>query len=880
MRFAACHLLLCLLFVVASTTSNAQIIIDTTQTPDQLVQNVLLGNGVSVSNITFNGISNSPVDVMVAGFDATNANLGIDHGLLLCTGDANMVEGPNNEGGATLPIGGLGLGGDADLDQALGGGFTTNDAAVLEFDFIPNGDSLTFRYIFGSEEYLEWVNSSYNDVFGFFISGPGINGPYSGNAMNIALVPGTAQPVSIDNVNDVSNSAYYVDNGDGFTAPQNTDSAYVQFDGITTVLEAYAEVQCGLTYHIKLAVADAGDHVLDSGVFLEAESFSSNANVVASLTTSVGLNDSTLYEGCGVAELVFQRFGDLSLADTVDLVVGGTSTGGVDYNPPLPNGLIFQPGDSVISFSLNAPLDADGIETLDISILNTAACSGSVLQSDFTFYIDQANPMYITVADTAILCGETVEIGPEVFEGFGIYTYDWSTGATTPTITVSPGVTTTYDIIVGDTCGMLDQMGSITVDVPVYPPVDLTVSNDTALACLGSTTLAILSSSGGNGVYTYEWSDGNNVISSSATVSVQAGPTTTYYATVFDGCGSWAVDSVVVSSIPLAPVMVTVSNDTTVLCPGDPVDLEMISTTGGNGVYTWSWIADGTGLGNTTDLSINADSTQAYTLLAEDQCGNIGTATALVIMPQYDPLSVALPPDQLICGGDTVELHAEVQGGAGNYTYLWPLLGSTDSLVVVAPMQDENYQVTVTDQCGYSSSNSTLVEVEVVVPDFVMTYTDEYTITVTNASSSNATSYYWDFGDGGSGEGIYSGHQFLDLQDHEVWLTVYTDLGCYDSIMYLAVPPAHIYVPNSFTPDGDGINDTFGPVGHDIQEFEMRIFDRWGEEIFTTNSIDLPWDGRAKGNQLAMNGVYLYKFTAIGTRMEVREQIGSVTLVR
>ena len=107
--------------------------------------------------------------------------------------------GPNDQGGAGDDLLGF-SGGDADLDQLAG--VSTYDAAVLEFDFIPASDTLTFDYVFGSEEYNEYVCGTVNDAFGFFLSGPGIAGPYTNGAENIALVPGTTTQVSINTVNN------------------------------------------------------------------------------------------------------------------------------------------------------------------------------------------------------------------------------------------------------------------------------------------------------------------------------------------------------------------------------------------------------------------------------------------------------------------------------------------------------------------------------------------------------------------------------------------------------------------------------------------------------------------------------------------------------
>jgi len=108
---------------------------------------------------------------------------------------------------------------------------------------VPTGDSLAFRFVFGSEEYPEYVNSI-NDVFGFFISGPGITGPYQNNAKNIALIPATNNPVSINSVNAGSNNTWYTANHNG--------QHNVQPDGFTKVLTARANVICGETYQIKI----------------------------------------------------------------------------------------------------------------------------------------------------------------------------------------------------------------------------------------------------------------------------------------------------------------------------------------------------------------------------------------------------------------------------------------------------------------------------------------------------------------------------------------------------------------------------------------------------------------------------------------------------
>ncbi|WP_291275677.1 choice-of-anchor L domain-containing protein [Flavobacterium sp.] len=271
-----------LLFLLFSLFVNAQLTVNnTTVTPQQLVQNVLLGSGITVTNVKFNGsTANASVSRDQAGLfnGGVSTNLGINSGVILATGKAQVAIGPNGAGSSSNPTANP-LEGDPDL--ALLSGQTIRNVAILEFDFIPQGQNLSFQYVFASEEYPEYSASTYNDAFGFFLSGPGISGPYSGGARNIALIPSSTTAITINNVNNgtinngpCNNCNYYVNNT---TSGQNPfpgpGSSLIQYDGFTTVLTAAATVQCGQTYHIKLAIANVGDNGYDSAVFIQGGSF-------------------------------------------------------------------------------------------------------------------------------------------------------------------------------------------------------------------------------------------------------------------------------------------------------------------------------------------------------------------------------------------------------------------------------------------------------------------------------------------------------------------------------------------------------------------------------------------------------------------------------
>ena len=237
--------------IVASGSASALTV--TTTNDATVLTNTLLGSGVTTSNLSYTGAA-----VASGTFtDGLSSGIGMDSGILLTSGAATNAVGPNTVPDITTDNG---LGGDADLTSLIPG-YSTYDATVLEFDFTTSSNDIFFNFAFGSEEYNEWVGSAYNDVFGFFLDG-----------VNIALIPGTSTAVSINNVNNGANSAYYNDNESG---------AYnLQYDGFTDVFTASALGLSAGPHHIKLAIADAGDHYLDSGVFLQAGTFGSKPPTV------------------------------------------------------------------------------------------------------------------------------------------------------------------------------------------------------------------------------------------------------------------------------------------------------------------------------------------------------------------------------------------------------------------------------------------------------------------------------------------------------------------------------------------------------------------------------------------------------------------------
>jgi len=382
----------------------AQIQVDNTQTAEWYVKNILLGGGVTVSNVTFQG------DLAQIGSFANGitTNIGLNNGLVLATGGISEVIGPNLASGKSISVINS-IHSEPDIASMVTS--SINDPAILEFDFIPKGDSLEFEYVFGSEEYPEFVNSSYNDVFGFFLSGPGINGTFLNNAQNIALIPGTTNFVSINNLNDKTNSQFYIDNTSGLT---------IEYDGFTTVLKAKAKIQPCQTYHIKLVIADLGDQAWDSGVFLKAGSFSSHGTGVSTKYSAKSGLEAAI-EGCSDATIEFDA-GYNVLQDTIiSYSIGGIPQNGVDYQT-LTGSLSILKGQKTGIIKIVAIEDSipEPIENVDITFNIFDVCLGA---STTTISIPITDAPLIKIPKNPFDCKAT-SITPNVI---GNGKYQWYT---------------------------------------------------------------------------------------------------------------------------------------------------------------------------------------------------------------------------------------------------------------------------------------------------------------------------------------------------------------------------------------------------------------------------------------------------------------------
>ena len=440
-------------------------------TAEEYVQEILLGEGVTATNITYTG-SLAQLGLLENG----SGVFSVESGLMLNTDDATCEGFCGDCLGGSVP--------DQDLlDVAnsvpplINQTFTVssvNDVCILEFDFEAGGDSIAFNYVFGSDEYLTYVNTTYNDIFAFFLSGPGITGPYASpagfpdGAINIAQVPESDPllPVTISSVNNVTNSDYYID---------NPAQEGICTNGYTTTFTAAAAVQCGETYHIKLAIADGSDTALESFVVLESGSFSSNAvNLEADAVPfsagglqnlvpyeeSVGLPsvfnypngesfpfgewsannetivtvdgqetviDAVIIEGCNDARFtVIRPEVEADLLDTLYLGLAGSAILGLDYSDTFDE-VIMTPGQTESEITLGVVDDGanEGVEFVEITYEYINGCGELITTTSKVVILD---PIPVEATPSDVDCQNldgTQVLGYDNITGYGPFRYVW-----------------------------------------------------------------------------------------------------------------------------------------------------------------------------------------------------------------------------------------------------------------------------------------------------------------------------------------------------------------------------------------------------------------------------------------------------------------------
>jgi gliding motility-associated-like protein len=895
--------------LIISNAFFSQVAVTNNQTVAWYIQNVLLGANVTVSNITYNGsAANANIaQVSVGQFTNPAQQIGLPGGMIMATGNATLAAQTNNGGGVSLgSAGNQPAGNDPQLQTILGSTTTQYDKTIVEFDFVPNGDSLKFSYVFASEEYDEYTCSQFNDVFGFFMSGPNPGGGNYTN-FNVARVPNTltpltftSTPVAINTINSgfagsfgtasecaaidpnwASYNIYYV---------SNPSAGPYQYDGRTIALPVAVPVICGQTYHIKLAIADLGDAAFDSGVFLEAGSFASNGVSAADATAP----------------------GDVELC-TTDLTMDFTGATDPTYNH------FWNFGDGVGTSTQPNPsytfLDTGYYEVMYVASIGSGLCTSSdTVYFDVTLsYPEQFNAQFnIPTIDPCD--GVDSLLVSLAFTGTGADSIVWNMGngdVITDVTSINYYYTTQGIYTISMTafdlnCGnqqtfteTFDYTTSFSTANAVAPP-------DTAFCGPPPYNLSFNATSG---TPNHFWNFGDGV-----GTSTQVSPSYTYATPGTYNIMYVAIDSTTCNIADTAYFTVEISQAEVLTADFDfpSIDpcsfpdsvLVSLSFTGtGADVINWN-MGNGTTFTNVTNVDYYYTTEGSYTVTMtafDNHCNTSATYSEVFnYFTTYSEANAEVPEDIFLC---TTPLIVDFSAGPNpppssfwnfgdgvgtstqnnpSYTYAAPGVYNVMYVAIdpntcniadtayftVTLEQAEAFSATLNftppPPCG---SDSLLVSLA-----FTGTGADSIIWNMGNGDvfNTNSVNYYYTV----PGSYVVSMTAYDNVCDNVQTITNTVNFG--GNVVSQAT------VPNVFTPNGDGENDLLKILSIDgSSEFSMLVFDRWGLKIFESDSSARVWDGKTKSGNESSDGIYYYevRYTDICTTEE-KIKTGFVHLYR
>ncbi len=742
------------------------------QSVENILQAHLAGEGVLITGCDCPNVFSAPAKFNNQTGNVTYPQIGTFNrngftnfpfvsGLVLTTGNVSVAAGPNNGTSVSAQV-------TPGYTESALSSYTTNtvyNSASLEFDFIAMADEFAFNYIFASEEYCEYVNSSFNDVFAFLLTGIDPV-TYTTTTKNVAIVPGTVStPVTINNVNH----GYHGSGSGPGTSPSNSNyficnagnSTGVQYDGYTTALAAQSVILACQTYHMKLAVANVGDNGYDSGVFLEEGSFYSPRVQIDELWDAPDYGD-TLIQNCREMDLVFSIDRPMLTSNTSIIInASGTALLGQDYIMTMPDGSHISSENNTFFFPEGDTMQMVHVEMLPtahfpqgvnkksvVLYIVTQGCTGNGNLMPY-FHVEDTVYLWLRANDTIVLrdtaitvCEELESIAVELERGTQPLTYQWlaENGDPDPAGIVTPDSlateceitqSTNYKVIAHDQWNCMKDTADAQVTIVPRPEFALTYTPD------------------------------HGCVPLPVTLNVQYSPDN---ARLF-----WTID-----------------NDS-VFIYHDSV--------------------------STLHISLPEPGYYGVSLLVESAPGCADSVT------YPNVIHVADFP------------HADF---------------------MFSPSEPENGE----EVFFYNLS-----------------------------TGENISNFVWNFGDGHSSYVEEPSHAYhlTESEMMTVHLTVTNSDGCSDDTIQVVPVEDNFafFVPNSFTPNNDGKNEIFLPRVNDVTNYELIIYNRWGELIFYTNNPEIGWDGFIEGKP-APEGVYVWRihYAKIGTPDEMMVRNGNVTLIR
>ncbi len=665
------------------------------------------------------------------------------------------------------------------------------------------------------------------------------------------------------NASPGSTSTYTVTGTDG-NGCTSSGSVAISVGTLTVTANASSSTICSGTSS-TLTASGAVTYTWKPGTGLSATTGTSvTANPVTSITyTVIGSSGGGCSDSNTVAITVNATPTLSVMAGSPTICFGAsgttiTASGATTYS--------WSPGTG-LSSTTDSIVNANAGSTQTYTVTGTSSL-GCPSSSTVTIAVDQ--PKVTASASSPSICfGST---GTSI-NASGASNYIWTpavglSATTGSSVTANPDSSLSYKVVGVDALGCADS-ANVAITVNSLPVITVS-ANDTSL-CTGNS--AIITAGGANN---YTWLPVTGLVpSTGAVVTATPSGTVTYTVTGTSaaGCSSSAPITITVNSSPVISILLSGGS---VLCPGQSVTM----TASGAAVYTWS---PSTGLSTTTGASVSATpptSPMTYKVVGVNgACSDSATQTLTLY-----PALTATSSTDTICASRNTTVSVTASGGNPGYTYAWtPPVGTGSGPYVVNPGTTTTYSCIVTDGCGSTATGSALVYTKPSPKSIFFPTPDtiaggQYVSFVD--SSTNATSWYWTFGDGGNSTTVYPLYQYLATGKYLVTLVTSNGFGCWDTASDTVYVTEGIFIPNVFTPNNDGQNDVFHVKAGGMKEYHIEIFNRWGEKVFQADSPEIDWDGRSMTGVQESDGDYYYIIRASDYKGKPFNQNGYVQLIR
>jgi CHU_C Type IX secretion signal domain len=510
----------------------------------------------------------------------------------------------------------------------------------------------------------------------------------------------------------------------------------------------------------------------------------------------------------------------------------------------------------------------------ELSVSVEDAC-GVMLSDSIDIVI--SNPMLgIDIGpDILVVCDEFVEIemASEGNTDFAMISWFWNGVWIGDEINLTLNTNEPGQLIgyAENTCG---QMAWDTLQVDILNEA-FTLSIDPVIMVDCVTLTTVSSNLADSTGYAFEWVIDGMTVGTDGILTYVFSESTEVVLMAANACGEIVSDSVEVLFLPS-----TLSVNAVDAIAMDCLTQETLDcvVSGGLAPFSYLWFNADSIWSTSASLNLTTNSDTELTIQVMDACGNVAMDVVEVTII-HTPLALEISDDMLVCAGESVELIAVATGGNGNIDASWQHLDDHPGPIEVAVSENAIYSYWAMDQCGQFTSAHVEVNLIDLTADFSAEYVGDYTVSFTNLSDTNYFSH-WLFGDGGISYDIHPTHEFSHPDHMNATLFLQSGL-CLASAMEEFIAPGTLYIPNCFTADANGLNEVIFAYGHNLASFHWQIFNRWGEKIFETNDLSVPWDGsHLNSSHYSPDGIYIYDAYAIDHRGNTFEKRGWILLIR